>query len=305
MTSCVQPLPQANSWPMANSHHHPVDVLQFAAAQTGPHALVVVADVTGGTLRAQGALMCVAETGEIAGYISNGCVDGDVIFQARQSLKDGKILHLRYGDGSPFKDITLPCGGRVDLICVPNPPKDGIADVVAALTDRREVEFTLDDQVFRYSPVLRLRIAGRGEAVRSLAKQALRTGFEVIVQSPDREICQGIEGCAFEHLTDPERAPVSVDDAWTAVVLMFHDHDWEPAILAQALSGPAFYTGAMGSPRTHDIRTQNLKMRGLLQGDIGRIYGPIGLIPSMRDANLLALSTLAEIVKTAQEKGRL
>ena len=86
---------------------------------------------------------------------------------------------------------------------------------------------------------------------------------------------------------------------------MFHDHDWEPQILIQALAGPAFYIGAMGSERTHNMRQQALIERGIAAKDIARIEGPIGLIPSMRDANLLALSTLAQIVESAQKAGRL
>jgi len=86
---------------------------------------------------------------------------------------------------------------------------------------------------------------------------------------------------------------------------MFHDHDWEGALLKQALGGEAFYIGAMGSERTHASRKDMLGLRGLAANDIARIRGPIGIIPSMRDANLLALSTLAELVKAAQDKGRL
>ena len=86
---------------------------------------------------------------------------------------------------------------------------------------------------------------------------------------------------------------------------MFHDHDWEVALLAQALSSEAFYIGAMGSERTHNLRCKALREAGVSEEVIDRVQGPIGLIPSMRDANLLALSTLAEIVKTAQDLGRL
>jgi len=87
--------------------------------------------------------------------------------------------------------------------------------------------------------------------------------------------------------------------------LMFHDHDWEVALLSQALSSEAFYIGAMGSERTHKLRCEALGEAGVSAENIARIKGPIGLIPSMRDANLLALSALAEIVQTAQDLGRL
>jgi len=78
---------------------------------------------------------------------------------------------------------------------------------------------------------------------------------------------------------------------------MMHDHDWEPALLAQALTGDAFYIGAVGSPHTHVKRAALLKASGLHDNDIARIKGPIGLVPSLRDASMLAVSTLAEIIE--------
>jgi len=94
-----------------------------------------------------------------------------------------------------------------------------------------------------------------------------------------------------------------------------HDHDWEPALLAQALAGDAFYIGAVGSPHTHVKRASLLKTSGLHADDIARIKGPIGLVPSLRDASMLAVSTLAEIIEvfhsqdalqgTSQEKASL
>ena len=85
------------------------------------------------------------------------------------------------------------------------------------------------------------------------------------------------------------------------MVCLFHDHDWEGALLQQALAGPAFYIGAMGSVRTHEIRCETLSELGVSQADIARIHAPIGLIASQRDARLLAISILAEIIQSAQE----
>ena len=295
---------------MSLSHHHPLDVLRFArdlAVRGAPFAVVVTANVTGGTMRAQGALMCVPESGDAAGYVSNGCVDADIIFQARESLKDGRARQLTYGEGSPFKDITLPCGGRIDLWAVPNMDADLIIKTVEGL-ERREaatLDFGVDGFSHTYAPKLRIRMAGKGESVKALAAQDLGAGFDVIVQSPEADIANGLDGADFDHLHNPDDPPAINDDAWTAVVLMFHDHDWEPDLLAQAVGGPAFYIGAMGSPRTHAARRETLQTRGVNARDIDRIHGPIGFIPSMRDANLLALSALGEIVKAAQEAGRL
>ncbi|MFW6027942.1 MAG: XdhC family protein [bacterium] len=98
-------------------------------------------------------------------------------------------------------------------------------------------------------------------------------------------------------LTTPANLPPLEDDPWTAFLLAFHDMDWEESLLAQALSGPAFYIGAVGSRRTHARRCDQLRRAGFGEDQVRRIYGPAGIIPSMRDASTLAISVLAEIVE--------
>ena len=290
---------------MTTHFHHPSDVLRFAHEAQDACALICVTDIHGGAMRAKGALMAVRADGVVAGYISNGCVDADIIFQAKAAMEDGKIRRLKYGEGSPFKDIQLPCGGSIELLVVPAPDENMVAEAVVKFATRQSARLTVEGFEWRYAPKLRLRIAGRGAAVAALASQALQSGFEVHLQSPEADMHNDLEVTKFDHLTSPAAPPPQNDDAWSAVILMFHDHDWETALLTQALQSDAFYIGAMGSSRTHVLRCEALRDAAVSSDDIARIKGPIGLIPSMRDANLLALSALAEIVKTAQDKGRL
>ena len=290
---------------MTTHYHHPSDVLRFVHEAERSCAIICVTDIHGGAMRAKGALMAVREDGAVAGYISNGCVDADIIYQARAAIKDGKMRRLKYGEGSPFKDIQLPCGGSIDLLIVPAPDKEMIGEAVVKFATRQSATLKFEDFKWSYAPKLRLRIAGRGEAVRALTSQALQSGFEVHLQSPEADMHNDLAVTKFDHLTNPAAPPAQNDDAYSAVILMFHDHDWEVALLAQALSSEAFYIGAMGSERTHELRCTALAEAGVSAINIARVQGPIGLISSMRDANLLALSTLAEIVKTAQDCGRL
>lgn len=290
---------------MTTHFHHPSDVLRFAYEAEDPCALICVTNIRGGAMRAKGALMAVQENGEAAGYISNGCVDADIIYQARAAIKDGQTRRLIYGEGSPFKDIALPCGGAIDLLVLPRPEKAVLGGAVVKFATRQSADLSFEGFEMRYAPKLRLRIAGRGAAVNALASQALQSGFEVHLQSPEVDMHNDLPVTKFDHLTSPTAPPPQHDDPWTAVILMFHDHDWEAALLGQALRGDAFYIGAMGSQRTHALRKEVLADAGISADDIARIHGPIGLIPSMRDANLLGLSALAEIVKTAQDCGRI
>ncbi|NNE57351.1 MAG: XdhC family protein [Hellea sp.] len=277
-------------------YSHPHDILKIVAAHNGDIALVIVTDISGGTLRARGALMAVTPDADF-GYISAGCVDGDIIFQARAALVDGAARELVYGEGSPFKDITLPCGGTIKLRIIPGPDRDVIKAAVADLDARQSTVLKISDLVQTYKPKLRLRIVGRGAPFAALARLAGASGFEIYGQSPDADMWQDYF-TGFDHLTDPASPPPLIDDVWTAAVFLFHDHDWEPALLSQALSGDAFYIGAMGSDQTHRARLESLRAMGAK--NIGRIKGPIGLLPAMRDAGLLAVSILAEIIDAAQ-----
>jgi xanthine dehydrogenase accessory factor len=205
-------------------------------------------------------------------------VDADVIARARAG-QSGTFI---YGEGSPYRDIVLPCGGRLEIAILQNPDKSAIHSALSRLGNREVTELELGDFSLSLAPRIKLRIAGRGAACLALAELARGSGFDVVIQSPD------VDGLPdAQHLIDPDNPPAIQDDARTAVVCLFHDHDWEAALLRQALDGEAFYIGAMGSQRTHDIRCQNLSAEGVLENEIARIHGPIGLVGSQRDARLL------------------
>lgn len=295
----------------------PVDVLAFLAgcqARGEACALVVVTNVEGGGIRAPGALMGVAADGRTLGYVSNGCLDADVALQARQAIEAGETRRLRYGQGSPFIDLRLPCGGGVDVLILPDPDPEVVDLAHAALVDRRPIRLSLgahdivavdpvnetrrDESAIALSPKPRIRIAGLGAEPLALVRLAVAAEMEVVLQTPDAATAAAAlaTGARVDRLTGWTELPPMRDDKRTAVVLMFHDHDWEQEILIQALAGPAFYVGALGSAHTHAVRAAGLRERGIAQADIARIRGPIGLVPGLRDAPLLAVSALAEIV---------
>ena len=91
-------------------------------------------------------------------------------------------------------------------------------------------------------------------------------------------------------------------DARTAVVTFFHDHHRELPILYAALNSPAFYVAAQGSRRVAANRKESLRGKGTGETALGRLYGPIGLIPTSRDSRTLAISVLAEILAADEGK---
>lgn len=302
----------------ALSGEHAEDVLERLLAWLDADqacALIVVTATEGGAVRAPGALLAVSDT-ETVGYISGGCIDADVALQARAAIQDRKSKQLRYGAGSPFVDLPLPCGGAIEVRIVPHPDRDSIRLAHQRLSQRNEIELIVrtdgqfalasetvrpsgDDLVFTYVPKLKLRIAGRGADALALARLSDAAGYATHLQLIDAEDIAAARAAALslvEKLTTPSDLSENTDDAWTAFVLLFHDQDWEIPLLLQALRGAAFYIGAVGSARTHERRRAALKATGCSDAEINVVKGPIGLVPSLRDASMLAVSVMAEIV---------
>lgn len=282
-------------------------------------ALVIITKTEGGAVRAPGALLAVSDEASL-GYISGGCIDADVILQARQAIAEGAPRALRYGAGSPFVDLPLPCGGAIEVAICPEPDKVLIAQMTSALLERRRVAIYLGTngqlgrretdidapesaRRFVYDPPLRLRVAGRGADALALATISEGAGYETRLQLVDEDDIHTAQNLGLSHveqLTTVADLPKASDDPWTAFVLLFHDRDLEIPLLKQALNGPAFYIGAVGSRRTHAVRCDALRDIGVSEGQIARIHGPIGVVPSLRDASAIALSTLAEIIDVSK-----
>ncbi len=299
---------QMSSPALLSQCEHPLDVLSFAIAQERLGlrcALAMLTDTVGGSVRATGAIMAISQNGQTCGYLSGGCIDADIRLHALQALSSLEGKSLRYGQGSPFLDISLPCGGGIDVFVCPTPDPAEMHRAVKALEARKCADFTLQAAgaaqkvTANYLPKLRIRIAGRSADPIALGQISAAAGIETELWSADEDCLQAasqMDAFATVKLTSPSALPLSHDDMYTAFVLMMHDQDWEPPLLEQALNGSAFYIGAVGSPNTHTKRCANLRAHGLQQSAIDRIKGPIGLVPSMRDASMLAISALAEII---------
>ena len=82
----------------------------------------------------------------------------------------------------------------------------------------------------------------------------------------------------------------------TAVVVITHDPKLDDPALKLALPSPAFYVGALGSPKTHAQRVARLLGEGMPQDQLDRLHAPIGLDLGGRTPAEIALSIIAEVV---------
>lgn len=292
---------------------HASDIVATAAElirQSRRFALISSLEIEGGAARETGSLAIVDDSGVMTGYLSNGCIDKDIQLQALDALACNAKKVIRYGEGSRFVDLKLPCGGALTILIDPAPDTDALLMAHANFTARNVATLTftappntdLNQSVFTfaYSPVFRLVLAGRGAIFRAMAQAAHSTGFEVAVISPDVEDLEALDSIVelpMHHLTTPDTL-ISLDvlDEHSAFVTLFHDHDWEPYLLKAAVSTPAHFIGSLGSRRTHEMRLQTMRSLGVSEDQRKRLRGPIGLVPSLRNASFIAVSALSEIV---------
>ncbi len=307
----------------------PADILRFTLARIDEGVgtvLVTLTDIDGSSPRAVGAQMAVAADGRSIGSFSGGCIEAAVVAEAIETLGDGAARLVRFGAGSPYLDIRLPCGSGIDLLFNPHPGRGAIAHALAQ-HDRREVAalrlskagvqsgadplagtgWQGDGFDLCYPPRLRLVIMGQGEELTALARLAAAFGAGVCALSPDRAALADLAaaGCEAIELTSRTHLPPLATDSWTAILSVFHDRDWEDVLLPRALATAGFYVGAIGNPRTQRDRLASLEAAGVPQSLRQKLHTSVGLIPATRDPATLALSTLAQIVLEYQQIGQI
>ncbi len=292
-------------------------------------AIVTLVGIEGGAPRPLGAQMAVAEDGQAVGYISGGCLEAAIVAEAQTVIAEGRNRLVRYGAGSPYIDVRLPCGSGLDVYIDQTLPQRHSKEMLRLWQARQPflVESDLDtgrshllpvlspgkakpkserdgSRFTRiYWPQLRLVMAGAGPAAACLATLAGEVGWQVSLFTPDVEAlglppsaCVSIE--EFRHHRPPETVG---GDAWTAGATLFHDHEWEIPFLVALLRSDCFYIGAVGSRRVHEERLRLLKDKGFSGEQLSRIHGPAGLIGQAKSPSSLAVSMLAEIMAVARD----
>ncbi|MBY5355214.1 XdhC family protein [Rhizobium leguminosarum] len=284
----------------ASSTDDPAELLRFAidAHRRGAAALATLVDIRGGAARALGAHMVVAADGRFCGYVSGGCVEAAVASEALLAMAQGRDRMVKFGDGSPFFDIVLPCGGGISVAIHVLKDVGALRHVLERLERRQAAGLAYSperqalepveplprtcwlerDFLTVYRPRTRVLISGQTIEAQAVVRLAEASGYDVIAVAPG-----GV------------RPVADIIDPFTAIVLLHHELDAEAAILETALASPGFYIGALGSTRTHRRRVERLRAMAFRRDDIARIKAPIGMFGPTRDATSLALSVLTDI----------
>lgn len=265
--------------------------------------------------------MAVLEDGRYCGYVSGGCVESAVATEAIRCIRAGADEVMRFGVGSPFIDIKLPCGGSIDVhvhvrpkaamlaearqmlelrapFCLGFRTTDGTMTLVPGSAPRERSEWR--DAVFyrHYHPLTQLVLIGEGHELVSLARLGRAAGLPVrCFMTAEAQRQSVVRAGATVVSVNGSKLPDLPVDAFTAIVFVLHDRFKESALLESALGYEPFYIGALGSRRTHVTRVARLEAAGVSEERIARLRGPIGLYGPTRTSSALAISVLAEITE--------
>lgn len=269
-----------------------------------------VVRVEGSAPRDVGASFVVGDDGTVAGSVSGGCVEADLVERCRGVL-DGAGAHVTsYGVGDELGEPGLTCGGTLTvLVHEVSALPDGALHQLRRAAEGLDAYLALDahGRACTDDPVVVLRtplahpllVVGAGEHAVALTRLAAACGFAVTVLDP-RPLFATKERFpdAYAVVRDwPDRwLAVHPLTAEHAVVVLTHDARVDVPTLTVALASPARYVGAMGSRTTHDARVTALRGAGVDDDALARLRSPIGLDLGGSTPPEVALSVLAEVV---------
>jgi xanthine/CO dehydrogenase XdhC/CoxF family maturation factor len=288
-------------------------LIEGAAAIAGEERVVAtVVDVVGSSYRRPGARLIVTRERRVAGAISGGCLEADVLRRGFWLTEHGPavVTYDASEDG-----VGSGCNGVIRVL-LERAPIDGI-DPIAVLArcmreQRRATIVTRFEGGFSRAevpdgatatddgalievlvPPPRLFVLGAGIDAVPVIEQARAVGWEVIACAPyarpelrtrlaraDRVLIAGPDLIAHE-IDASDRA---------AAIVMNHDYAHDRACLGAMLGSSARYIGALG-PRK---RTAQMLEELGLPGD-PRLHAPVGLELGAENAEEIALAIVAEV----------
>lgn len=301
-------------WPLFGLADDVRPSLQRARTHGDRIALATIIALGGGGPRPVGTQMAIGHGGA-TGFLSGGCLEGDVVAHAAGVLADGVPRRLIYGQGSPWPDIRLLCGARIEVQLERLAPDDRAVQDLMALTAARRPAIWLSDGAHRacadadappskwqnafarrFDPVPRLIVLGSDPTALAIASLGAQSGCETTLVRPkgpaEPPPLVGVAYCR----DDPAQALKTIGmDPWTAVAVATHDAETDHAALVAALPSNAFYVGALGARRRLADRQLWLRQAGLTEHHIDRLRAPIGLDIGGKAPWEVAIAVMAEI----------
>ena len=287
-----------------------------------PVAIATVVQTWGSAPRPVGSWLAIRQDGQVAGSVSGGCVEDDLIRRVQTEILTRNIPEMVvYGvSQQEAARFGIPCGGTLRLLIEPKPELAVLEELLKAISSQqitlRSVDlltgkstledgdrsdlFLCDEKVMRttYGPRWRMLLIGAGQLSLYTADFALASDFEVIVIDPREEYAEGIarNDVAFiKGMPDDVLLELGID-AHTAVIALTHDPKLDDMALMEALKSPAFYVGALGSKINTQKRKERLLEFDVTKAQVDKLHGPVGLHIGALTPPEIAVSIMAEVI---------
>jgi len=285
-------------------------------------AIATVVQTWGSAPRPVGSWLAIRNDGQVAGSVSGGCVEDDLISRVQTEIltritPEMVVYGVSQEEAARF---GLPCGGTLRLLVEPKPELEILEQLLAKISSHqitkrivniatgkstlelgtRHDEFACNDQEMRttYGPRWRMVIIGAGQLSQYTADFAIASDFEVIVIDPREEYAEGLnrsDVIFIQGMPDDVLLEIGVDPH-TAVVALTHDPKLDDMALMEALKSSAFYVGALGSKKNTQKRKERLLEFDLSPEEVERLHGPVGLYIGALTPPEIAVSILAEVI---------
>jgi xanthine dehydrogenase accessory factor len=310
--SLIATLPE---WPLFGFVDDLRPALRAALASGKSAVLATIAGLGGGGPRPIGAQMVFGE-GVTAGFLSGGCIEADVALHAQATFDDGQARRLIYGEGSPWPDIRLLCGVRMEVLVERIGPDDAATAELLALMDQRRPAVWLSDGERRacgsldapprswqgalrlvHDPVWRLAVVGSDPTALAIASLGTQAGFDTTLIRPKGPLTPPpLPGVAYSRRSVGDALRAVGLDAWTAVAIATHETETDHEALIAALPSPAPYVGLLGARRRITERVDRLTACGVTDAQLARMKAPIGLDLGGKSPWEIAVAVIGEVV---------
>ncbi len=283
--------------------------------------LVTVVKTWGSSPRPEGAMLAVRDDGLVAGSVSGGCIEDDIVERTRrEGQKATKCEVVTYGvSADDARRFGLPCGGTIQLVLEPLTRESGMrallrevetGHLVARRLDLASGFATLhpakasdnvafDGKVLRtiHGPRYRMLVIGASQLSKYLAQIAVGLDYDVTICDPREEYTEtwDVPGVRLVRTMPDDTVQAMQLDERCAVIALTHDPKLDDLALLEALKSRAFYVGAIGSRANNTKRRERLREFELTPDEIARLHGPIGLFIGSRTPPEIAISILAQI----------
>ncbi|NOQ46577.1 MAG: dehydrogenase [Desulfobulbaceae bacterium] len=229
-----------------------------------PVVLATIVETSGSSPRKPGTKMVVKQDGSILGTLGGGSLEHEITALAREVLASA-VPRLVTMDLAGLDENGG--GGRVSVFLDP---------------------ITGDQQLI---------IIGAGHVGRAVAAAAGIGGFHVILLD-DREDVPGADQADVVMTKDLNQvfSDLVVTEN-TMLVIATRSHDYDLAVLRQALDTPATYIGLLGSKRKKSGFFTTLREEGVSDKTLKRIVTPVGLDIGAGTPGEIAIAIVGQLIE--------